>query len=1219
MKHFRYIGFTFTLIAALVILSGRIDHSSAAFQTSAKVAISPAPASVMTLSRLAAKTITNRFHEPSPIENELSALEETIHAHQLLPDGHLRILTTELPVAYLKQNTQMILQAAGGMPPYHFEMSQGDLPEGISFDETNGVFFGETREEWAESVTVRVTDQADTSVQKEFLLIARNTVPETENSFSLSSLSFPKAIVGKYYYQALPIAGGKKPYHFEMDPKQLPPGLQFHWKEAIVYGQPVKAGTYSFSVDAKDAEGNVQHSTYEIEAADSPLYLTSARLDEGWIGLFYHARLEALGGHPGYHWQLRSGQLPKGLTFYPDSGVIFGIPLKPSDTKLVFSVTDSEENFDSAELTLAIHDSSLEIIKGNLPAGTVGQFYYFHMSSKGGEPPYRWEMSGKLPKGLTFQKDTGVFSGVPAEKFNGTMEVTVMDQAGNRVHESFRLPIIEKPLTLHLISYIELSVGEFYFFHLECEGGTPEYTWDALSVLPDGLALLPTGFLIGTPSKAEQMVMQIRVHDKTGESVSDVMIIQVLNESLAIQTISLNEARLNEPYYVQFLARGGHFPYLWSISGAPGGLFLNPESGVFSGVPSQAGHFSLAVQLRDSANGRVAVQIPWTVLSEPLQIANPNLPDGTTGISYQVSIEAKGGERPYVWNMTSGGLPNGLLLDLRTGLISGRPTRGENASFEIQVTDQNHSRIQKAFHLNITGSELRILSGALPEGTVSETYHFSLAAEGGNEPYRWTISSGSLPASLSLASGTGILSGVPSEPGSYSLNVRLQDANNQDIEKPMFLRIQNGPLTLHTGTLPSAHVNEPYHFTFDASGGETPYRWAITNGELPTGLQLDNGRITGTPSEAFQERSFTIQLTDHRSTHLEQPFTLSVEGSAPPSIQGFVAAPSDAKVGLAWQIPNDSAVREVRLFRRARNWPDIETDSPIYIGMNDQFLDTGLVNGEEYFYLALTYNPNGVHSEISSATQRSVTPNAVTLTGPNDPYADAVVSFAPLSQNAFGAAFLPGNVLGPPSGMGNQMGQASWTQVVSLNARSNNDNGASAPYGGSIILEFTNNIIVNGPGFDFTIFENAFFVNHDGILDPADRYMEPAVVSVSQDGVHYYDIPFDYVPHYDNTGAEVMNNPLSYHSGFAGIEPVYSNGTYPDPTDLTVSGGDHFDLSSITSKDLLWIKYVKIKSTGDRWLVDENGDLVRHTGAFTALSGVWYSGFDLDAVSAIHY
>jgi hypothetical protein len=188
--------------------------------------------------------------------------------------------------------------------------------------------------------------------------------------------------------------------------------------------------------------------------------------------------------------------------------------------------------------------------------------------------------------------------------------------------------------------------------------------------------------------------------------------------------------------------------------------------------------------------------------------------------------------------------------------------------------------------------------------------------------------------------------------------------------------------------------------------------------------------------------------------------------------------------------------------------------------------------------------------------------------------------------------------------------------VVSLHAKVNDDGGASGRYGGSIVLRFEDNIVLNGPGVDFTVFENAFH-----LIGSNEVWIEPAVVDVSVDGVNFYRFPFDFVPHYDEQGQLNLANPYVYAQGFAGVRPVYSFLGGPDPRDPKVSGGDSFDLSAIREVELKWIQFIRITSTGDAWLRDGNGDLVRHSHKSPSwgASGTGNSGFDLDAVCAVNY
>ncbi|HEY0603232.1 MAG TPA: putative Ig domain-containing protein, partial [Herpetosiphonaceae bacterium] len=81
---------------------------------------------------------------------------------------------------------------------------------------------------------------------------------------------------------------------------------------------------------------------------------------------------------------------------------------------------------------------------------------------------------------------------------------------------------------------------------------------------------------------------------------------------------------------------------------------------------------------------------------------------------------------------------------------------------------------------------------SLPAGTVNASYSQQFSASRGAAPYSFTISRGVLPPGLTL-SQNGLLSGVPTRGGSYSLLVKAQDQNGLGNEYPYTLTIGTDP------------------------------------------------------------------------------------------------------------------------------------------------------------------------------------------------------------------------------------------------------------------------------------------------------------------------------------------------------------------------------------------------------------------------------------------
>lgn len=208
--------------------------------------------------------------------------------------------------------------------------------------------------------------------------------------------------------------------------------------------------------------------------------------------------------------------------------------------------------------------------------------------------------------------------------------------------------------------------------------------------------------------------------------------------------------------------------------------------------------------------------------------------------------------------------------------------------------------------------------------------------------------------------------------------------------------------------------------------------------------------------------------------------------------------------------------------------------------------------------------------EWTGLTSDTSIPPDVAWQKPKDPFVQRVVRFAPSASARFGHNHFPQAIQGPPQGAGEKQGSL---HVVSLGC------------GGSIILEFSNPFIGNGPGPDFIIFENAF--SYGG----TETFVEPAQVSVSIDGKTWYDFP-----------CQPDKTPWP-HPQCAGIRPVFAHpNNNIDPQDPKAAGGDAFDLADV---GLSFARFIKIE---DRSHLHPDAKL---------WCGGDNAGFDLDAISIL--
>ena len=246
-------------------------------------------------------------------------------------------------------------------------------------------------------------------------------------------------------------------------------------------------------------------------------------------------------------------------------------------------------------------------------------------------------------------------------------------------------------------------------------------------------------------------------------------------ELFYIATPSVLPSAIKGYAYSQTLqAGGGLAPYTWSIASGslPSGLTLNAATGEVKGTPKAAGTFTFSVTAK--AKNLATVKAAFTLVVSFIEIKATTLPFGITGKSYSQTLIAQGTATPFAWKVASGKFPAGLKLDSRSGAITGTPTTVGTSNFTVQVTDKE-SHSAKAAQTITVYAPLTITTTSLTTGIVNSVYNTTIAAKGGLAPYNWAISSGSLPAGLTIDPATGAILGTPTTAGKSVISVTVTD------------------------------------------------------------------------------------------------------------------------------------------------------------------------------------------------------------------------------------------------------------------------------------------------------------------------------------------------------------------------------------------------------------------------------------------------------------
>ncbi len=198
-------------------------------------------------------------------------------------------------------------------------------------------------------------------------------------------------------------------------------------------------------------------------------------------------------------------------------------------------------------------------------------------------------------------------------------------------------------------------------------------------------------------------------------------------------------------------ATGSPKPSISESGTLPEGVSFDPASGVLSGTPTQEGSFPITFAASNGVGSQAVQKFTLTVDAAPA-FTSADTTTFTKGVEGSFTVTATGTPQPTITE--SGALPSGVRFE--DGVLSGTPT--ETGTYEVTFTASNGvgTEAVQRFTLEVLG--LHVTTTSVPSLRKGVAYGYQLQAAGGTFPYKWKVTSGSLPAGLKL-SGTGLISG----------------------------------------------------------------------------------------------------------------------------------------------------------------------------------------------------------------------------------------------------------------------------------------------------------------------------------------------------------------------------------------------------------------------------------------------------------------------------
>jgi hypothetical protein len=301
--------------------------------------------------------------------------------------------------------------------------------------------------------------------------------------------------------------------------------------------------------------------------------------------------------------------------------------------------------------------------------------------------------------------------------------------------------------------------------------------------LPTGLSLdSGTGIISGTPASG--------TGSPTGTAYPVTVTLTQTGITPATATASLTIRVINNPpdpalFYpdIRVVAGTGVLTVAQTVGGfsgvptysivgtpLPPGFTLN-ANGTISGNPATATSDFIATTVRAQSGVQIA-QAPLIIEISPKLGYGPG--NGVVGTALSLGPVVSPVVTPGTFTLTTGTLPNGLLLNAATGVITGIPSVAGFTTVSITFTTGTQS-VRASFPLTISGYPLAL---TYPSTTfqigVATTLSPQVSGAIGGRVY--SLVSGQLPAGLSLDPASGLISGVPTGPsGSTVVSVQLAD------------------------------------------------------------------------------------------------------------------------------------------------------------------------------------------------------------------------------------------------------------------------------------------------------------------------------------------------------------------------------------------------------------------------------------------------------------
>ncbi len=782
----------------------------------------------------------------------------------------------------------------GGKAPFAWAIDSGSVPPGL--DTAWGACLTlsgavDSADEFA--FVVSITDSAIPQQQASRRFTV--AIVPAGQPLAIDTDSLPAGTLGVAYSAGVCASGGVPPYAWSITAGNTPPGVDTSAGGCLNFaGIPTDTGTYACTVRVVDSDtaADTAERAFAVRIGPAPLRIGGRNVPACTAGIAYEAFAVAQGGSGDIVWRVTGGMLPGGLALADSTADTVRIAGVATDTGAFRLTLHAVDRFytgmsDSVPVSLDIAPQPALTVTGlPLPGARIDITYDDTLCVAGGEPPYVWEITqGALPTGLALaaaDSDTAcvVLAGTPsvADTFACVLRITDAHAPSLTVERPCTVVVLPPDLGIVTADTLpDAMVDSTYHAALTTSGGSGTVGWTLLSgQVPPGCSLwvaaaTDSAIVEGMPTDTGAYAFTVAVVDSVYTAMVDTttFVLRVQrNPLLRIVTDSLPPAFVDESYDTTVCVKGGVPPYDWTmaVGAMPQGIdfdFAYAQNGCVGlvGMPMMEGTWDFTMRVTDSNVPQDTAYHAFSITVGPARVkilTAPPLAEATRLESYFLGLESvNGDESAHVWSVIEGALPPGLLLKdmgAASWVIEGTPTDSGTYAFTLEVRDTTNGQADTgAFDLTVLPGVVLWIDTTmplLPLGVLGTYYDGRIEATATNDTSAswtctWEMLGGTLPAGLAFrdfSEGVAIVSGTPTEYGTYSISVRAGAVNNPLVADTVTCSLtiyDNRDLEITTSSLEPCTVGIAYADSICVAGGTPPYTWEIVSASLPEGITIE--------------------------------------------------------------------------------------------------------------------------------------------------------------------------------------------------------------------------------------------------------------------------------------------------------------------------------------------------------------------------------------------